>query len=377
MRPLPAPAQLQHVVWIQTAFLGDLVLTSAALTLLQRHAPHLQQWLVTHPSGAELFRPATAAGLLAGVFGLDKKQGSFWQQFRSLKKQLRSQGLEASNTLILQPHRSSRSSLLSLGLAYPWLTYSESSLAFLATHTVPRVAVLHECSRIALLLEPLGVRREDILACRPNLPRVASLGASPPAELAGLLALTRPCRKLLALAPGSVWGTKRWPIESFTALIHNLATQTELNFVLLGGPSEQGLAATLSQECRALVAAGRLINLVGKTTLAQLCWLFPHLSLVISNDSSPVHFASAYQVPTLALFGATTPALGFGPLAPHSRSLGVEGLGCRPCSDHGPQTCPRQHFRCMRELSVALVARHCRELLLQQDLVRSRERDED
>ena len=58
----------------------------------------------------------------------------------------------------------------------------------------------------------------------------------------------------------------------------------------------------------------------------------------------------------VALFGPTVPAFGFGPLAPRSESLGVDGLACRPCHPHGPRECPLGHHACMRTLEPSRVA---------------------
>ena len=66
---------------------------------------------------------------------------------------------------------------------------------------------------------------------------------------------------------------------------------------------------------------------------------------------------------TVTLFGATVNQMGFGPLASQSQALGIE-LECRPCSDHGPKTCPLGHFRCMSELQVDHVYEHCLQVLV-------------
>jgi heptosyltransferase II len=71
----------------------------------------------------------------------------------------------------------------------------------------------------------------------------------------------------------------------------------------------------------------------------------------VTNDSSPLHLASAMNTPTLAVFGPTVPAFGFGPLADRSTVAQVEGLDCRPCDRHGPRRCPLGHWRCMREIT--------------------------
>ena len=85
--------------------------------------------------------------------------------------------------------------------------------------------------------------------------------------------------------------------------------------------------------------------------------LIRRAALLVTNDSSPQHLASAMGTPTITLFGPTVPAFGFGPLAPRSIALGTAGLDCRPCHHHGPQVCPLQHWRCMRELTAGDVVR--------------------
>ena len=59
----------------------------------------------------------------------------------------------------------------------------------------------------------------------------------------------------------------------------------------------------------------------------------------------------------LADESATVPAFGFGPLAPHSTTIGHPSLPCRPCHHHGPPECPLGHWKCMRELEVGVVER--------------------
>jgi heptosyltransferase-2 len=82
-----------------------------------------------------------------------------------------------------------------------------------------------------------------------------------------------------------------------------------------------------------------------------------------------MHLASAMETPTVAIFGPTVPAFGFGPLATRASVVGHESLPCRPCDRHGPQRCPLGHFRCMRELAPALVAERVRALLLNPDVL--------
>ncbi len=335
MKQLPQLETIQHVVWLQTAFLGDIILTTAAMSLIAKRFPSWKQHLITTHVGAKALEQHPC---ISQILVFDKKK-STRQEFSRIKSHL-----PHANTLLLQPHKSFRSSLLRSYLKFPSITYAETSLGCSATVQISRVAVLHEAHRIALLLEPLGISREEILASRPFFPVEKN-----PSIPAWQNFLQNRTRKKIGIAPGSVWGTKRWPIESFCTLSRRLA-EHGFNLVLLGAKEEQPLAAQM------LEAVGprsdQVLNTAGITSFLDLRWIFPQLDLVISNDSAPIHYASACNVPTLALFGATVSAMGFGPLAERSQVVEVEGLPCRPCGDHGPQICPLTHFRCMRDLSV-------------------------
>lgn len=337
------------LIWLQTGFIGDVVLTTAAIELAAQKFPGLRQHLLTTAIGAQAIgdHPALQS---CTVFSKSIRE------FPRIKALLQGEIANPQTTVVLQAHRSFRSSFLARYLAYPTITYDESSAAWLAKICVPRVAVLHEAQRIALLLEPLGIERADIVRARP---RLIPLALDQMSDWQRQIAQSS--ERLIGLAPGSVWGTKRWPVESFAALAEHLLADPKLAVVLIGSKAEEELGAAICQKLAG--KASRVFNLIGKTSLSDLRRVLPRLSLMIANDSSPLHFASALAVPTVALFGATTAAMGFAPLAPQQRTLEVSGLACRPCSAHGPAVCPLNHFRCMRDLSVNMVVSACEELL--------------
>jgi heptosyltransferase-2 len=110
------------------------------------------------------------------------------------------------------------------------------------------------------------------------------------------------------------------------------------------------------QIARAVDASGgRAVNACSKLTLRQSAALIGRAALVVTNDSAPLHLATAMGTPVVAVFGPTVPEFGFGPLRAGDVSLGIAGLQCRPCSAHGPPACPLSHHRCMRELTVEAV----------------------
>ena len=97
--------------------------------------------------------------------------------------------------------------------------------------------------------------------------------------------------------------------------------------------------------------------------------LMPHFKLFITNDSGPMHIATAFNVPTLAIFGPTTRELGFFPYGRGHRVLEVKGLPCRPCALHGGRKCPQGHFKCMRLITVDDVFNNAKEMLQENHVI--------
>ena len=158
---------------------------------------------------------------------------------------------------------------------------------------------------------------------------------------------------IVGVAPGSIWGTKRWPY-----LAGLVASLDEARFVVIGSGEDASQAETIAS-----AAPGRVLDATGRLSLLASAELIGRCAVLVANDSAPTHLASGVGTPTITIFGPTVPSFGFGPLAPQSESVGVEGLGCRPCHPHGPRECPLGHFDCMRTLEPSRVAERVRNLL--------------
>lgn len=150
-------------------------------------------------------------------------------------------------------------------------------------------------------------------------------------------------RPFVALAPGSAWGTKRWPFYPELAV----KISDRWNVVVVGGNAEAAIGDTIVAQ----LAKGRGTNAAGRLGILASAALIARAAALVSNDSAPQHLASAMNTPTICIFGPTVPEFGFGPLARDSSVAGIDALACRPCDRHGPQRCPLGHWRCMREVS--------------------------
>ena len=112
--------------------------------------------------------------------------------------------------------------------------------------------------------------------------------------------------------------------------------------VIVGGKEEQLLNIPLRTTS---------IDLRGRTTLLELAEVIKRADIVLTNDSSPIHIASAFEnVKILAIFGPTVKSFGFFPWSKNSKVFEVENLKCRPCSIHGGNSCPKKHFKCMLDI---------------------------
>lgn len=210
--------------------------------------------------------------------------------------------------------------------------FADAPARWCYTRRVETAGELHETGRLRALAGRVG-------PARPSL----ALNDSERAAAQAWLDANGVVEPFVVMAPGSVWGTKRW--DKYPALAASLARQV----VVIGGDDEIGLASDIvAAQPRARSAAGRLPLRVSAALLERAAAL-------VTNDSLPLHLAQATGTPTVAIFGPTVPEFGFGPTGPRDRVVELEGLACRPCSRHGPATCPLGHHRCMVDLDVLRV----------------------
>ena len=237
------------------------------------------------------------------------------------------------------PHRSLRTAALAWLARIPTRIGFQDGWPLLYTEARPRPAAAHEADRLLVLA--------DDAAPRPRLS--LEITAADRAAAERFLAAADIAAPFVALAPGAIWGTKRWPY--YAALAERLAERAAV--VIVGGPEDAPLAAEILAAVRR--SGGQAASGCGTLTLRQAAAVLGRAALLVTNDSAPLHLAQAVATPTVAIFGSTIPAFGFGPRGARDQIVELTDLACRPCSAHGPAACPLGHHRCMRALDVARV----------------------
>jgi heptosyltransferase-2 len=325
---------------VQTSFLGDMVLTTPLFAHLAKSGP---VDVVCTPAAAALVANNPS---IREIISYDKRgSDSGARGFARLASRLRERKYDAAYMAQGSVRSGALAAMAGIGERVGFAT--SAGRLFYTTRVAP-IDNMHHAARLLSLgtRDPL---RETLRAeLQPHL-YPGRREATAVDEL-----LERAPGRLIALAPGSVWATKRWPF--YADLARKLAKDGRI--VVVGAEADRSLATEVVG-----ATSGEAIDATGRLSLLASAELIGRSALLVTNDSAPQHLASAMNTPTLAIFGPTVPEFGFGPLAERSRILGRRDLACRPCDRHGPQKCPLGHWRCMREISADDVAAAARELL--------------
>lgn len=326
---------------VQTSFLGDMVLTTP---LVAKLAAEGTVDVVSTPvaSGLLANHPAIREVIVYDKRGADRGIAGFTRLARDLRRRRYDAAFLAQGSI--------RSGALALAAGIPErVGFSTSAGRAFYTTRVASPPNQHHAARL-LSLANRGSQAEDAARPRPRLyPGVAERSA-----VDALLREIGSTERLIALAPGSVWATKRWPY--YADLARSLAADAHI--VVVGSDADRSLAAEIVD-----ATDGRAFDATGRLSLLASAELISRARLLVTNDSAPLHLASAMNTPTVAIFGPTVPAFGFGPLAEQAAVAEHLSLDCRPCDRHGPQRCPLGHWRCMREITAGDVAALARAIL--------------
>lgn len=318
-----------QVLIIQTAFIGDVVLATALLEKLKKSLPEVCVDFLVRKGNESLLQ---CNPKVRKVHVWDKRQNKRRNLLRIIGA-VREQRYD----LVINLHRHYSSGLVTaMSRARETRGFKKNPLSFRYDMVYPHEIGdgTHEVQRNQNLIADLT----DTAPARPALhlsdhalDRVSPYKSQP----------------FLTIAPGSIWKTKRLPLGKWIEFIRK--SQFWGNIYLLGSPKDEALCQKLADRSD----SDRVQNLCGKLTLIESAALMKDAVMNYTNDSGPLHLASAVNAPVCAVFCSTVPDFGFGPLSDTSFIIErEEDLYCRPCGLHGLKRCPEEHFKCAKDISV-------------------------
>jgi heptosyltransferase-2 len=330
--------RFRKILVIQTAFIGDVILTLPLIQVLKRSFEEAEIDVVATPGAAGLFTNHPA---ITRVIPYDKR-GDDWGVGGFLRLRRRISG--GAYELAIVPHRSVRSALLAFTSGINQrIGFNNSSGRLLFTEVVRYRGERHEIERNLSLLDALSVGNSG-----RELPSIYP-GDDDKGMIDRLLKDSdlNQSHQLVSIAPGTIWNTKRWLKERFANVARQLAGEGH-SVVLIGSDADRALC----EEIKDLADEKHILNFAGRLTLLQSAELIRRSGVIISNDSAPMHIGVAVRTPVVAIFGATVPAFGFSPYGKRDVIVETLGLSCRPCSIHGGHVCPIKTFVCMKNIDV-------------------------
>ena len=348
----------KNALLIQTAFIGDAILTTPMLEAFKQHYPNARLTILVKAQVAPLLQEHVAIDEILVITKKRRRLG-IWQMLL-LCKAIRARRFD----VLLAPHKSHRTALLALFSRIPYrVGYSGHAFARFSYHKcLFRDMRKHEIERLLVFLQQ-GLQLPPITLAKYKKP---SLYITPKAKQAAKEILSKlyiPSPPIL-MAVSSVWPTKRWPPTYFAILAGKLMKTYKRHIIIIGSPQEQEVCQKVLYFIKNFHPnwmREMVHNLSGKINLPELYALLQQSSLLVSNDSAPVHMACAAGLAVVAIFGPTVPELGYAPLSSNSR-IAQKELECRPCGLHGHKKCPQQHFRCMKEISPIQILQRVKEI---------------
>lgn len=325
----------KKILLIQTAFIGDAILTSPLIRAMRRQFPEAEIDLISNAATKKLFELNPN---LNRIFPFVKKP--FFAKIINFMRLVFLLWREKYECAVSVQSYMTSANLMYFGRIPRRIGFKRQKLL---TDPIVHGGLMHRTEYYLSLMKAFTDEKFD---------RQTEIFWTDAEESAArnLIAIHRKSGDfLLGMAPGSVWFTKRWPQEYFVLLIDRLA-DANVKIVLLGGPGEAALCREIEQQA----VNENILNIAGNYSITGSAAIIAKLDLMLVNDSAPLHLANAVKTDVVAIFGPTVRRYGFYPMRENDTMLERE-ISCRPCRHNGGPVCPEGHFKCMLEITPDLV----------------------
>lgn len=336
----------EKILIIQTAFIGDAILTLPMIERLQEQFPSAVLDVLAIPTTREIF---TASPFVSEVIVLDKKKTH--KSFFSLYK-FANEIKHRNYSRIYSPHRSFRTSFIVMqsGVKETY-GFSTASAFHVYKNVVEYNFNVHEVQRN---LDLIGYEySSESWKIVPKL----NVTHESQKKVGELISSIGNDNKLIAITPGSIWETKKYPEKYFREIIKYFVEHS-YKILVMGGESDKELCIRLAS-----AFDKNVYSIGGKFSIIESIEILKKARLLLTNDSAPTHFGMCADIPVLTIYCSTVPGFGFYPYNKKSLYISYEDLICKPCGIHGYNFCPAKHFDCGNKLLPQIIISKMEEML--------------
>jgi heptosyltransferase-2 len=324
--------RLKKILIIQTASLGDVILSTPIIECLSAAYPHAKIDFLLKYGYEGIFRHHPKLHHIIVWDKSEKKYARLWELIRIIR--------ENNYDAVINVQRFASSGLMTaLSGAKIRIGFNKNPLSLFFTHRVKhRIGTVknlpHETERNLKLLQSITSCPDAKMKLYPQPHDYASVSQYKTTSY-------------ITLAPASLWFTKQFPTEKWIEFAARLDEDIRIYF--LGSPKEKQMADEIIQKS----GHRNSLNLAGALTFLESTALMKDAVMNYMNDSAPMHLASAINAKTCVVYCSTVPEFGFGPKAEGANIVQTDkALSCRPCGLHGHQACPKKHFDCAHTIEV-------------------------
>ncbi len=324
---------ITKILIVRFSSLGDVILTTPVISALKDKFPDSKIFFLTKAHYGDVLRADPRIFSLIEFDPIKKHKG--FSGFIRLVSELRSHDFD----LLIDLHANLRSffvrhltkSKVKLKYHKRWLSrFLTVHFKFLKTKAIHTVDSYFEVLKKIQIYSPeknplIFLSQDDV-------------------EISGHFLLEQELEKddiVVGVHPGARWETKRWDEGKFERVCQDLIDKHNCKIMLLGDAGDEELIENISKD----IPDAKLIKAVGLPK-GRFMSLIGRCDCFITNDSGPMHVASALKVPVVAIFGPTHPRLGFAPLGSKNVVL-CANVKCSPCSLHGEKRCRKKSRFCM------------------------------
>lgn len=318
---------MKKILIIQTASLGDVILTTPVIEKLHAAFPESQIDFLLKYGYQDVFKDHP---FVHRVIVWDKSEKKY-HHLKELIMVIKDRKYDA----VINIQRFVSSGLITvLSGAKIKIGFNKNPLSLFFTKSVKHTlnkksGVLHETDRNLKLVEDLtGNKNKFPVRLYPSTHDDAKMSPYK-------------TKAYITISPGSLWFTKTFPETKWIEFINT--SDEELNVYLLGSKDDSALCDRIIENTK----HKNCLNLSGKLSFLESAVLMKDALMNYTNDSAPMHLASSVNAPITAVYCSTIPEFGFGPLSDKSFVVQTKKeLRCKPCGIHGLKKCPEGHFEC-------------------------------